>query len=533
MRKRQTKSKQRVADHGEVFTDEREVNAMLDLVEPEMVRIASRFLEPACGNGNFLAEILRRKLTVVNSEHGKNTASYERYAVLSVTTLYGVDILPDNVKRCRKRLYDIFNREYSANCKKKTDDETRKAVQDVLRHNVICGNTLKMKKKNGKPIEFVEWSEEEKEKGRFKRRYCQLKHLLEANADELIHTAKPEEILPMKFDVIVGNPPYQLSDGGSGTGISAKPLYHLFVDQAKKLNPHFLCMIIPARWFAGGKGLDEFRDEMLGDRRIRVIVDYPSSKECFDGVNIAGGVCYFLWDRDDSGDCVVKNRYDGDEETLVRELNEFSIFVRDNIAIRVIRKVLARHDDLLTNHNYARNPFGFPSRERGEKNAATDDIKLISSAGVGFVNRNTVKKNADLIDKYKVTIGKVVPSNGEVDATPGDGYKVITSLRILEPGEIHTESYLLLSVFDSAKEAENFAKYMALKLPRFLLKQTLTSMNITKNNFMFVPYLDYRQKWTDAELFDRYGLSDSQREWIESVMRPMDIGGNDGEPRNA
>jgi len=173
MTKQQTKSKQRVADHGEVFTAKREVKAMLDLVKQETENIESRFLEPACGDGNFLVEILRRKLAVVKFRYEKNPNDYERYAVIAVTSIYGIDILPDNVKRCRKRVYKIFNREYTANCKEKVNDETRKAVRYILRHNIICGNTLRMKKRNGKPIEFIEWSEAEKKKGYLKRRYFQ------------------------------------------------------------------------------------------------------------------------------------------------------------------------------------------------------------------------------------------------------------------------------------------------------------------------------------------------------------------------
>ncbi len=153
-----TKSKQRVADHGEVFTGEREVNAMLDLVKQETERIESRFLEPACGNGNFLAEILRRKLAVVKARYGKNAPDYERYAVIAVTSIYGVELLYDNTDECRKRLFDIFNNEYTANCKKEANDETREAVRYILSHNILCGDALTMKTATGEPIIFAEWS---------------------------------------------------------------------------------------------------------------------------------------------------------------------------------------------------------------------------------------------------------------------------------------------------------------------------------------------------------------------------------------
>lgn len=155
---KQTKSKQRVADHGEVFTAEREVNAMLDLVKQETERIDSRFLEPACGNGNFLAEILRRKLAVVKSRYGKNTADYERYAVIAVTSIYGVDILPDNAQECRDRLFELWNAEYTKQCKTDANDECREAVRFILKKNILCGDALTMEQANGTPIIFAEWS---------------------------------------------------------------------------------------------------------------------------------------------------------------------------------------------------------------------------------------------------------------------------------------------------------------------------------------------------------------------------------------
>jgi SAM-dependent methyltransferase len=154
----QTKSKQRVADHGEVFTAEREVNAMLDLVKQETERIDSRFLEPACGNGNFLAEILRRKLAVVKSRYKRSADDYERYAVIAVSSIYGIDLLQDNVDECRSRLFGIFNAEYSVICKKNANDDTREAVRHILKHNIICGNALTLKTSNGSPIIFAEWS---------------------------------------------------------------------------------------------------------------------------------------------------------------------------------------------------------------------------------------------------------------------------------------------------------------------------------------------------------------------------------------
>jgi len=334
----------------------------------------------------------------------------------------------------------------------------------------------------------------------------------------------------MKFDVIIGNPPYQLSDGGSGTGISAKPIYHYFVEQAKKLNPRYLTMIIPSRWFAGGKGLDEFRETMLHDKHIKTIVDYMSSKDCFPGVNIAGGVHYFLWDSSYSGNCTIHNCSNTQTPIVAtRALDEFPVFIRDNQAIGIIHKFINSKDLCLADNTYTRNPFGFVSKERGYESPihGCQNVKLISSAGTGYIRRSAVQKNIGEIDKYKVIIGKIVPSNGEVDTDPKNGYKVTTSSRILLPGEIHTESYLLLHTFDTETEARNFAAYMALKFPRFMMKHTLSSMNISTQNFIFVPFLDFHKPWTDEELYDRYNLSELEKQYINAFIRPMDLDGGD------
>lgn len=329
---------------------------------------------------------------------------------------------------------------------------------------------------------------------------------------------------PTKFDVIISNPPYQLNDGGSGTGISAKPIYQYFVKNAKKLNPRYITMIIPSRWFAGGKGLDDFRKSMLTDHRNRIIYDYMSSKDCFPGVNIAGGVNYFLWDRDNPGNCTIHNcSNEYGEVVATRKLDEFPVFIRDNRAISIIHKFLKHKDPILAEHTFTRNPFGFVSKERGNEKPIPEvkNVTLISSGGKGYVPLTKVTKNIDQIDKYKVIIGKIVPSNGEVDTNPKDGYKVTTSSRILVPGEIMTESYLYLHGFDSKVEAINFAKFMALKFPRFMMKHTLSSMNISTQNFMFVPFLNYNHCWTDKELYERYNLTEDEQDYIESLIRPM------------
>jgi site-specific DNA-methyltransferase (adenine-specific) len=244
-------------------------------------------------------------------------------------------------------------------------------------------------------------------------------------------------------------------------------------------------------------------------------------------VNIAGGVCYFLWDKEHKGDCLVINQFGDNKNSISRKLDEFPIFVRNNVAIQIIEKIRNKSTGFMSDFVSTRNAYGFVSSERGRGKEFPNSLKLISSGGVGYVSINDVAKNIETINKYKVTIGKVVPSNGEVDVTPDMGYRVITTPKIYSPGEIFTESYMLLSSFDSKNEAENFVKYIISKLPRFLLKQTLTSMNIAKDNFMFVPKLDWSKSYNDEDLYKYFELSNEEREYVDKIMKPIDLSQND------
>lgn len=352
-----------------------------------------------------------------------------------------------------------------------------------------------------------------------------LKNEPEQFRKEVLNGLKWEkDVKEMKFDAVVGNPPYQMMDGGSGTGISSTPIYNYFVECSKSLLPNYLSFIIPSRWFAGGKGLDDFRKNMLNDSRISKIFDFMSSKDCFNNADIAGGVNFFLWEQKYNGLCEINNCDNkGIMSSSTRPLNEFNILVRDNLAISIIHKFVKSGDKCLADNTYTRNPFGFVSKERGAKKPfkGRDNVILFSSGGKGFVKRSDVIKSKEIIDQYKVIIGKIVPSNGEVDINPHNGYRVTTASRILKPGEIHTESYLLLHNFNSHEEAENFADYMVLKFPRFMMKHTLSSMNISTQNFIFVPFLDYTKKWTDEELYERYKLTQAEKHYIENYIKPI------------
>ena len=331
----------------------------------------------------------------------------------------------------------------------------------------------------------------------------------------------------MRFDAIVGNPPYQEMDGG-GKGYSAKPVYNFFIDCAKTINPNYISMVTPSRWFSGGKGLDEFRDRSLQDNRMRKIIDYVDNEMLFTGVAIAGGVNYFLWDATYSGDCEITSIRGDKRSSMTRQLNEYDILVRNNESVQLIRRIQADATPKMDEIVYARNVFGIPSDFRGLSTPdATHTIKMYCSEKSNsmiatYVEEADVVKEKDLIHKYKVIMGKVVPRGGEVGIDPSIGYRAITTIQVLYPNSVFTDTYLLLSVFDTEQEAVNFAKYMTLRFPRFLLHETYSSMNISKGNFKFVPYLDYTREWTDEQLFDKYNCSQDERSMIQSIMRPLE-----------
>lgn len=611
-----------MTEHGEVFTAEREVKAMCDLVKQETERIDSRFLEPACGTGNFLTEILARKLSVVKSEYGRSPLEYEKYSLLAVSSLYGVDIMADNVETCRERLFKQWDKQYRAVCKKECNDDTRKSVRFILSRNIVCGNALTLKcvdencNDTEQDIVFSEWAfvfgsniqrsdysfddlvNGNKEKASqltlsdrqqridhiFKNQlygiaiteltsllsrrslYCskyadsafsvthfensdgnirfkRIPHSFDKSgrcifcgasetqydrgeereyyAYEWIHTLHPEEIFGMKFDVIISNPPYQLSDEGNGA--SAKPIYQYFVETAKNLKPRFLTMIIPARWYAGGKGLDEFRKTMLEDKRIVRIVDYVNAKDCFSGINLGGGICYFLWDRDNPNECQYTNIHDSVVSTETRTLNEFPVFVRYNEAISIIHKVISQKEKTVSEVVGSRNPFGLSSFERGTKEP--QEIKLFSSGGTGYIPVDDIPQGLNLINKYKVIISKVTSEHaGEPDKS--GMFTVISTTKVLLPKEVCTDSYIILYTTDSKLEADNFAKYVCTKFFRFLLLQSVSSINLSKDKFQFVPMQNFNTDWSDNQLYAKYNLTQIEIDFIESMIKEKLLGGD-------
>ncbi|NLN65341.1 MAG: restriction endonuclease, partial [Clostridiaceae bacterium] len=346
---------------------------------------------------------------------------------------------------------------------------------------------------------------------------------LESHAYEFIHTNKPEAIFNMKFDVIIGNPPYQLSD--SGYGMSAKPIYHHFVRQAIKLQPRFLCMIIPARWYAGGKGLDDFRFEMLNDTRIRKLVDYENSADVFNGVDIAGGICYFLWNRDSRGTCEVTNYYDGRPITSERSLNEFDVFIRHSQAAQIVRKIISKHDTFLSEVVSSRKPFGLPTNYEPKDTGIP--CWYIQKIGLKYANQRDISDPKNILRKWKLLIPKA-PIAGQTDFSKPVGFYYDGNVRISKPGECSTESWLVAGAFDSKEEVISYKSYLFTKIVRFLILQTVVSQDVTKKNFCFVPGLvKYEGEYTDELLREKWDITDEEWSFIDSRIASNGVNDND------
>ena len=335
----------------------------------------------------------------------------------------------------------------------------------------------------------------------------------------------------MKFDAIVGNPPYHaFANGGAireTAATLAPPTYQFFVEQAIDLEPQYISMIIEARWYNGGIGLDSFRTNMLSDRRISKLYDFRNAKDCFPTVDIAGGICYFLWDHSWNDECEVVNVEQGNANSLKRNLNQFGdFFVRSNISIPIIQKVRSHCSEFMMSEVSPLDTFGIPSKVKGHPDYREGDIKLLhsvgaNSQGVDYISRDEVNKNADLIDKYKIKISIMVPQNGEVGIKPENGYRSISTPQILGPGVVDSQSYLNIGFFDTKFEAENFRIFMQSKFARYMLRTTYSSSHIKRDNFVFVPKMDFTNKWLDSDLYNYFELSDEEIEHIEKSMRPM------------
>ena len=474
----------------EVFTPPELANRVLDLLPQELFKSPdTKFLDPFSKSGVFLREIVKRL------DRGLESLLPDRQLRIDHilhNQVFGIAITELTSYLSRRSVY----------CSKHANGK-----YSVSRFNTESGNILYANRshtwENGK-CKFCGASQQVYDRGSEAEQYAYM----------FIHTDNPKQFFGnMKFDVIIGNPPYQLDDGGNNA--SASPLYQKFVEQAKKLKPRYLSMIIPSRWFGGGKGLDDFRKDTLNDSRFRVIVDYENANDCFPGVDIAGGVCYFLWDRENPGDCRVVNINNGQRVETTRRLNEFETFIRRAEALSIIKKVQGKKERTMSTVVTSRKPFGLATTDRP---LTYGDLKLRWQNGEGPYPRANVTVGIEMIDKWKVISSYVGYDHA---GNPGkDGKrKVFARIDILPPGTICNETYLVINYFDTEQEAKNMVGYMKTMFFRFLVSQLMFSHHITKNAYQFVPVQDCKQEWTDEKLNKKYGLSPEEIAFIESSIR--------------
>lgn len=321
----------------------------------------------------------------------------------------------------------------------------------------------------------------------------------------------------MTFDVIIGNPPYQMDDGGAQA--SATPIYNLFVEQALKLKPRYLSMIIPARWYGGGKGLDDFRKLMIEDKHIRVLHDYLDAGDCFPGVEIKGGVCYFLWNRDQHGTCAI---YTHKKDEIIRQEPRFlkekgsDVFIRYTEGISILRKVQMFKEETVDSIVSSQKPFGLRTYEQGETNPFTGCVTLYQNGGVGYIKKSKIGKSLDLVNMHKIFISRAYNA--------GDTYphQIIGKPLYGAPNTCCTETYVLMGPFEDKINTENAMSYIRTKFFRFMVFLSKISQMASAKVYQFVPLQDFSEPWTDEKLYKKYNLSSEEIAFIESMIRPME-----------
>lgn len=486
----------------EVFTSPKIANQILDALPPEVWENPDlTFLDPCCKTGIFLREIAKRLL------HGLRNAIPDeniRRKHIFENMIYGIAITELTGLISRRTLYytkDATSKESVAILPFKDGNIVYKNTSHIFHqgHCSICGAS----------------------KAAYARDHTKESHaytFIHRNINRLFQRQFKKKGLPVKFDVIVGNPPYQLKDEGHGA--SASPLYHLFVQKAIEHNPKYLSFIIPSRWFAGGKGLDSFRGSMLKDKRIKKLVDFPDASDCFPGVEIKGGVSYFLWDKDYHGNCEVTTISKGLSATpMIRDLNEFDIFIRLNQAVTILNKVKNLNETTMDTVVSSQKPFGFRTNYSDfEKEKFEKSIKLYARGETGWVATSKIVQNKDWIEKWKVLTAA---------AAEGDGTfpnKITGAPKIAEPNSVCTETYLVVGVYDSKENAEKITQYLKTKFVRFLISLRKNAQHLSKERFSFVPMQDLNNdisKFTDAELFKKYNLSNEEIAFISTIVKEM------------
>lgn len=478
----------------EVFTPPQVANDMIDLLPKELFSNPNtKFLDPACKSGVFLREIAKRLIIGLEDEIPNLE---ERLDHIYQNQLYGIAITELTSLMSRRTLY------YT----KYPQSEFSVSKFDNAEGNILFRNISHT------------WG---KEKCKFcgaSKEVFDRPSELESHAYEFIHTKKPEEIFNMKFDVVIGNPPYQLTDGGAGA--SAKPIYHLFIEQSKKLNPRYIVMITPSRWFAGGKGLDKFRKTMIEDTRIKEIHDFEDASECFPGVEIKGGVNYFLWDRNYRDKCKFNTYKNGiivsSKSRFLRYKNS-EIVIRYNEGIDILDKVLKHNEESFSTLVSSRKPFGLPTNfsNYNKERKSEEDIKIYSRGEIGWIGKDfKIPNNKGWVGSWKIYIPEAIGSGNMKE----DLVKPILG----SPNTCSTETYVMVGPLKNKKEAQNIISYISTKFFHFMLGLKKITHHTTSKVYEYIPIQDFSKPWTDKELYEKYNLTDEEINFIETTIRSMD-----------
>ena len=480
----------------EVFTPPYVVNKMLNQLPQEIWSDDSAtFLDPVSKSGVFLREITKRLL----------------------------DGLENNIPDIEQRLEHILKKQVFGIA-------TTRLTSQISRRTLYCS-----KNANGK-YSIVSFEDEEGNLKYFESehfwangktcKYCgasrdlyQRDKGLESYAYSFIHEDKPEELFNMKFDVIIGNPPYQMRDGGAGA--SAGPIYDRFIQSAKRLKPRFMSFIIPARWYNGGKGLDSFRHEMLHDKRISKLHDFQDTNDVFPGLNIRGGICYFLWERDHNGPCEITNHRSKQQNKPIKRFlkeDKLDIFLRHNESLSIYKKVTSFEEESFSVIVSSRKPFGLPTnfKEFSQSKTKTHDVKLYRYGENGYISESVIGKYKKLVDSHKVFVPYASPGD---DSYP---HAILSKPIIASSKTACTETYLMIGPLDSKTQCKNIADYMMTSFFRFMVLLSKSTQHITSKTYNLVPILDFEQSWTDEKLFKKYNIDNDEIEFINSLIKKVE-----------
>ena len=482
----------------EVFTPPALANQMLDMLPQELFRSPdTKFLDPCTKSGVFLREIAKR---LIDGLADTIPDLQSRIDHIMHHQLYGIAITRLTALMSRRSLYCSKD----ASCKysiSRFDDDDGNIRFEEIQHTW----------QNGKCI-YCGASQEVYDRGED----------MESHAYEFIHTDNPKKLYNnMTFDVIIGNPPYQLGDGGNNA--SATPIYNMFVTQARKLNPLYLMMIIPSRWYCGGRGLDEFRNMMLEDECLQYIYDYKRSADCFPGIRNGGGICYFLRNKRYKSLYVnIANHVEGEgAQWISRKKLDFGLnfLIRDNKVYEIVKKVMMKNEPSMADIVYSQKPYGFRTNftdfdDKGKVKLYTKKSKR----GYEYITEEQIKKNKGDLDKWKLVTSR---STSVPEEDNGQVLRMSQTF-IVEPHAVVTESYIVICVSDNKEKVENCYSYLRTRFFRLLCQITIVSPDVSQRTFTLVPQQDFSKPWTDEELYKKYGLTDEEIQFIESMIRPME-----------